>query len=57
MFFSYSRVYSATAKPPWPEFNNNLAALFHVATLKDPPTFPPHLSLNCSELLSKYVSS
>jgi mitogen-activated protein kinase kinase kinase len=34
----------ATAKPPWPDFTNNLAALFHVATSTSPPPFPEVLS-------------
>ena len=33
-----------TGKPPWPEFRNNLAALFHVATSTTPPTPPAHFS-------------
>ena len=34
----------ATARHPWPEFQNQLAALFHVATSKEPPPFPSNLS-------------
>ena len=43
----------ATAKHPWPEFSNNLAALFHVATSKDPPPIPEHLSDACTNFMSK----
>jgi serine/threonine protein kinase len=34
----------ATASHPWPEFSNQLAALFHVATSNEPPAIPPTLS-------------
>ena len=34
-----------TGKPPWPEFTNNLAALFHVATSKEPPPIPANISI------------
>lgn len=43
----------ATAKHPWPEFSNNLAALFHVATSKDPPPIPSHLSPACANFMSR----
>jgi hypothetical protein len=43
----------ATGKPPWSEFSNNLAALFHVATSKEPPPVPEHLSRSCAMFLSK----
>ena len=38
--FGATLIEMATAKPPWAEFSNNLAALFHVATSKDPPPIP-----------------
>ena len=44
---------SATGKPPWPEFTNNLAALFHVATSTVPPPTPPGLSPQCAAFLSR----
>lgn len=44
---------TATGRPPWPEFSNNLAALFHVATSKVPPDFPPNASPMCTDFLSK----
>lgn len=47
-------VFAGTGKAPWPEFNNNLAALFHVATLTEPPPFPSHLSKGCCAFLSRY---
>ncbi len=34
----------ATGRHPWPEFSNQLAALFHVATATSPPALPPGLS-------------
>ena len=40
-------------KPPWPEFTNNLAALFHVATSKRPPAPPAHLSKRCHDFLNR----
>ena len=43
----------ATAKHPWPEFSNNLAALFHVATSKDPPPIPSNLSSACAHFMSR----
>ena len=43
----------ATGKPPWHEFTNNLAALFYVATLIEPPPFPPNVSDDGCEFLRK----
>ena len=43
----------ATGKPPWPDYSNNLAALFHVATSKDPPPTPETLSSDGADFLSK----
>ena len=43
----------ATGKPPWPDYSNNLAALFHVATSKDPPPTPETLSPDGADFLSK----
>ena len=43
----------ATGRPPWPEFTNNLAALFHVATSKEPPPVPTHLSAACSAFIKR----
>jgi serine/threonine protein kinase len=43
----------ATGKPPWPEFTNNLAALFHVATSKNPPPMPPDASQQLCDFLSR----
>lgn len=43
----------ATGKPPWSEYSNNLAALFHVATSKDPPPIPSHLSESCAEFMKR----
>lgn len=42
-----------TGKPPWSEFSNNLAALFHVATSRHPPPIPSHFSQPCADLLRK----
>jgi len=46
----------ATGKPPWPEFKDNLAALFHVATSKDPPTPPSHLSKKCAKFITQCMA-
>jgi hypothetical protein len=46
---------AATGKAPWPEFTNNMAALFHVATTKVPPPMPVNASPACVEFLSRYV--
>jgi mitogen-activated protein kinase kinase kinase len=44
----------ATGKPPWTElFTSNLAAMFHVATLVEPPPFPANLSDDCAAFLRK----
>ena len=42
-----------TGVPPWPEFTNNLAALFHVATSKKPPPPPENLSRSCANFLDR----
>lgn len=42
-----------TGKPPWPEFRNNLAALFHVATSSTPPAPPEHFSDKCKTFLKR----
>ena len=34
----------ASAKHPWPQFSNNLAALFQIATMSEPPQVPSSLS-------------
>lgn len=43
----------ATGKPPWQEFSNNLAALFHVATSKHPPPIPSELSQDCTHFIER----
>ena len=43
----------ATAKLPWPNFTNDLAALFHVATATKPPPVPPHVSPECGEFITR----
>ena len=45
----------ATAKLPWPNFTNDLAAMFHVATAKSPPPIPTHLSPDCTDCIARYV--
>eukprot|EP00981_Chlorochromonas_danica_P013275 scaffold6042_cov247-Ochromonas_danica.AAC.20 len=49
--FGATVIEMATGKPPWSEYANNLAALFHVATTNDPPPIPPHLSVECGDFL------
>jgi len=44
----------ATARLPWPNFTNDLAAMFHVATSKEPPPIPEHLSPQCVEFIKRY---
>lgn len=44
-----------TGKPPWVEFSNNLATLFHVATLSEPPPVPTSLSALCRKFISRYL--
>ena len=51
--FGATIIEMATGKPPWPEFTNNLAALFHVATSKEPPPIPPHLTPPCAMFLQR----
>ena len=41
----------ASGTPPFSEFSNNLATLFHVATSNKPPDLPPTLSSFAKELL------
>ena len=45
----------AMAQPPWSEFSNNLARLFHVATSNEPPPVPECLQANkeASDLLQQ----
>lgn len=43
----------ATGKHPWPEFSNNMAALFHVATSKEPPPAPENLNESATLLLKR----
>ena len=49
----FVRLLAATAKHPWPEFSNNLAALFHVATSKHPPPVPERLSPECANFTTR----
>jgi mitogen-activated protein kinase kinase kinase len=51
--FGATVIEMATGKPPWPEFSNNLAALFHVATSKEPPPVPAHLTPACAAFLRR----
>jgi serine/threonine protein kinase len=43
----------STGKPPWSEFSDNLAALFHVATSEKPPPIPPTLSIEGGDVLKR----
>lgn len=49
--FGATLIEMATGKPPWSEYTNNLATLFHVATSNTPPVTPSHLSPPCKELI------
>lgn len=42
-----------TGRPPWVEFTSNLAALFHVANLVEPPPIPNAFSLQCKAFVGK----
>ena len=46
-------LYTATGNPPWSEFTNNLAALFHVANSEKPPPFPDKLSTTARTFLGR----
>lgn len=43
----------ATASLPWPNFTNDLSALFRVATAEEPPPVPSHLSQDCNDIISR----
>lgn len=45
--------FPATGKPPWSEFSDNLAALFHVATSKVPPPIPTSISSEWATLIER----
>jgi len=42
----------SSGSPPWSEFSNNLATLFHVATSSKPPELPDFLSQAAKEFLA-----
>eukprot|EP00887_Chlorella_sp_A99_P006974 scaffold2.g6974.t1 len=41
----------ATGKPPWSNCGSQVAAMFHIASSKGPPTIPEHLSAECKDFL------
>lgn len=41
----------ATGKPPWSNYNAPVAAMFHIASSKDPPPIPDHLSPEAQDFL------
>ena len=43
----------ATGKHPWPDFHNNLAALFHIATSGKTPPVPPSLPPAAQDFLAR----
>lgn len=49
--FGATVIEMATGKPPWSEYSNNLAALFHVATTSEPPPIPAQLSADGVDFL------
>lgn len=55
VLFCLCLAYVATGKPPWSEYTNNLATLFHVATSNQPPPTPSHLSAQCRSFLESCV--
>ena len=42
-----------TGRPPWPRFDNHMAALFHIATATEPPEPPPGLSPAAQDFLAR----
>ena len=42
-----------TAKHPWHQFTNSLAGMFHIATSNVPPEFPPKISEELNNFLSR----
>ncbi|GMH98600.1 hypothetical protein TrST_g10471 [Triparma strigata] len=34
----------ATGKPPWSQYSNAVTAMYHIACMNDPPTFPENMS-------------
>lgn len=46
----------ATAAHPWPEFSNQLAALFHVATSTQPPSLPSSMSNVGKDFLTRCLA-
>ena len=51
---TFAILFIATAKPPWQEFSNNLAALFHVATSEHPPPIPSGLTQECVDFIGRF---
>ncbi len=51
--FGATVIEMATGKPPWSDYTDNLAALFHVATSKDPPVVPSHLTQPCAIFITR----
>ncbi|GAB5034153.1 ste ste11 protein kinase [Nannochloropsis oceanica] len=46
----------ATAAHPWPQFSNQLAALFHVATATQPPALPASMSKIGKDFMSRCLA-
>ena len=43
----------ATGSPPWYKFEDQIAALFHIAKTTEPPEFPAHLSAQAIDFLQQ----
>jgi hypothetical protein len=41
----------ATGKPPWSNYATPVAAMFQIASSKDPPPIPEHLSPQAKDFL------
>ena len=41
----------ASGKPPWSEYNNQMAVMYHVIQNNEPPPFPDHLSSEAKDFL------
>lgn len=42
----------ATGRPPWSDISDQMAVMFHIATHRAPPPFPPGLSQHAYDFLN-----
>lgn len=43
----------ATGKPPWNQFSQEVTAIFHIASAKQPPKPPIWMSLNAQDFMKQ----